>query len=189
MKALEKDRTRRYESASDFAKDIQRYLDDDPVEACPPTRAYRFGKFARRNKTAFTTTALVALALVVGTGVATWQAIRAHRHAVRADQQTTRAESGEKRAEAQARRAERGEQRAEQEAEKAREEAATSEAVLQFLNEDLLAQTSPLVEPDRNIKLRTVWIEHQPRSPTDLKASLWFQPEFTYRLVTPFLHR
>ncbi len=39
MKALEKDRTRRYESASDFAKDIQRYLDDDPVEACPPTRA------------------------------------------------------------------------------------------------------------------------------------------------------
>ena len=52
MKALEKDRTRRYETASDFAKDIQRYLDDEPVEACPPSTSYRLGKFVRRNKTA-----------------------------------------------------------------------------------------------------------------------------------------
>ena len=44
MKALDKDRTRRYETASDFAQDIQRYLADDPVEACPPAASYRIGK-------------------------------------------------------------------------------------------------------------------------------------------------
>jgi eukaryotic-like serine/threonine-protein kinase len=46
MKALEKDRTRRYETANGFANDIQRYLDDEPVVASPPSRAYRFRKFA-----------------------------------------------------------------------------------------------------------------------------------------------
>ena len=47
MKALEKDRTRRYETANDFAQDIERYLTDEPVQACPPSAAYRFKKFAR----------------------------------------------------------------------------------------------------------------------------------------------
>src|SRR5206468_731457 len=46
MKALEKDRNRRYESASAFAADVQRYLRDEPVLACPPSAMYRFGKFA-----------------------------------------------------------------------------------------------------------------------------------------------
>jgi serine/threonine protein kinase/Tfp pilus assembly protein PilF len=50
MKALEKDRNRRYESASAFAADVQRYLRDDPVQACPPSAWYRFRKFARRNR-------------------------------------------------------------------------------------------------------------------------------------------
>ena len=45
LKALEKDRDRRYETASGFANDVQRYLDDEPVEACPPSRRYRLGKF------------------------------------------------------------------------------------------------------------------------------------------------
>jgi eukaryotic-like serine/threonine-protein kinase len=49
MKALEKDRNRRYETASSFAADVQRYLHDEPVQACPPSRWYRFRKFARRN--------------------------------------------------------------------------------------------------------------------------------------------
>src|SRR5207245_11129258 len=52
MKALEKDRNRRYESASGFAADVQRYLADEPVQACPPSARYRFRKFARRNKAA-----------------------------------------------------------------------------------------------------------------------------------------
>jgi serine/threonine protein kinase/tetratricopeptide (TPR) repeat protein len=62
MKALEKDRTRRYETASDFARDIERYLRDEPVEACPPSRRYRVGKFVRRNKAAL----IVSSGLVMG---------------------------------------------------------------------------------------------------------------------------
>src|SRR5262249_4179678 len=50
MKSLEKDRARRYETANGFASDIERYLRDEPVQACPPSAAYRFRKFARRNK-------------------------------------------------------------------------------------------------------------------------------------------
>src|SRR4029077_14899686 len=78
MKALEKDRNRRYESASAFAADVQRYLDDAPVQAWPPSTAYRFRKFARRNKTMFTTMAAVAVALLLGTGISVWQAIEAN---------------------------------------------------------------------------------------------------------------
>src|SRR5205814_779639 len=52
MKALEKDRSRRYETANGFAMDVQRYLADEAVQACPPSAMYRFRKFARRNKTA-----------------------------------------------------------------------------------------------------------------------------------------
>jgi len=50
MKCLEKDRNRRYETANGLARDVQRYLNDEPVHACPPSAVYRFGKFARRNK-------------------------------------------------------------------------------------------------------------------------------------------
>jgi serine/threonine protein kinase/tetratricopeptide (TPR) repeat protein len=77
MKALEKDRTRRYESANGFAMDLLRYLADEPVQACPPSAAYRLRKFARRNKAALAAAAVVALALMLGTVVSTWQAIRA----------------------------------------------------------------------------------------------------------------
>jgi tetratricopeptide (TPR) repeat protein len=66
MKALEKDRNRRYESASDFAADIQRYLNDEAVDACPPSAFYRFRKFTRRNKVAVVAGAAVAFALVLG---------------------------------------------------------------------------------------------------------------------------
>jgi eukaryotic-like serine/threonine-protein kinase len=69
MKALEKDRNRRYETASAFAADVQRYLADEPVHACPPSARYRLGKFARRNKRALLTVAVLVLA-VVGTLVA-----------------------------------------------------------------------------------------------------------------------
>jgi WD40 repeat protein/serine/threonine protein kinase len=64
MKALEKDRTRRYESVGAFAADVQRYLHDEPVLACPPSAMYRFGKFARRNKAALATALVVGLAVV-----------------------------------------------------------------------------------------------------------------------------
>jgi WD40 repeat protein/serine/threonine protein kinase len=77
MKCLEKDRNRRYETASAFAADVQRYLHDEPVQACPASAWYRFRKFARRNQVALLTAALIAVALVAGTVVSTWQTIRA----------------------------------------------------------------------------------------------------------------
>jgi eukaryotic-like serine/threonine-protein kinase len=58
MKALEKDRNRRYETANAFAADVLHYLNDEPVQACPPSATYRFGKFARRNRVALTTAIL-----------------------------------------------------------------------------------------------------------------------------------
>ena len=72
MKALEKDRNRRYETANGFAMDIQRYLDHEPVVARPPSRWYRLQKLVRRNRVFFGATAAVALALMVGLGTSTW---------------------------------------------------------------------------------------------------------------------
>jgi eukaryotic-like serine/threonine-protein kinase len=79
MKALEKDRTRRYETASSLAADLQCYLNAEPVLACPPSARYRFGKFALRNKAAIATGALIAITLLLGLLGTTWQAIRATR--------------------------------------------------------------------------------------------------------------
>jgi serine/threonine protein kinase len=64
MKALEKDRNRRYETANGFAEDIHRYLADEPVQACPPSAGYRLRKFVRRNKAAVAMVAIIAVALV-----------------------------------------------------------------------------------------------------------------------------
>ena len=61
MKALEKDRNRRYETANGFAMDVQRYLADEPVLACPPSAGYRLRKFARRNRGGLAVAALVAV--------------------------------------------------------------------------------------------------------------------------------
>ncbi len=87
MKALEKDRTRRYESANELAKDVQRYLDDEPVEACPPSTLYRLSKFTRRHRTVAVATVAVALALFLGAGIATDQAIRATKAETAAEDQ------------------------------------------------------------------------------------------------------
>jgi tetratricopeptide (TPR) repeat protein/serine/threonine protein kinase len=75
MKALEKDRNRRYETANCFALDVQRYLADEPVQACPPSVLYRWDKFARRHRTGVLTTAaalLVGLLAAVGVGWVWW---------------------------------------------------------------------------------------------------------------------
>jgi serine/threonine protein kinase/Flp pilus assembly protein TadD len=68
MKCLEKDRNRRYESASALARDVERYLHDEPVQACPPSALYRFGKFARRHKRALVTGVLLGVMLLAAVG-------------------------------------------------------------------------------------------------------------------------
>jgi WD40 repeat protein len=77
LRALEKDRDRRYGSAGALAVDIRRHLGHKPVEAGPPSAWYQFGKFARRNRLALASAASIVLLLVAGIAVSTWQAVRA----------------------------------------------------------------------------------------------------------------
>jgi eukaryotic-like serine/threonine-protein kinase len=93
MKALEKDRTRRYETANGLAMDIERYLNNEPVVARPPSRLYRFQKLVRRNKVVFAAAAAVMAALVAGTGTSTWLFLKereARQRAVEAERQQDR---------------------------------------------------------------------------------------------------
>jgi serine/threonine protein kinase len=85
MKTLEKDRRRRYDTANSLLAEVRRYLRHEPVEAGPPSALYRFRKFARRNRPAFVTAGLVGAALVIGTAVSIWQAIRATNESNRAN--------------------------------------------------------------------------------------------------------
>lgn len=79
MKAIEKDRARRYETANAFTMDIRRFLANEPVTAVAPSAAYRFDKFARRNRAVLGVAAAISLLLVTGVAVSTWQAVRAKR--------------------------------------------------------------------------------------------------------------
>ena len=134
MKALEKDRTRRYETASGFARDVERYLSGDPVEAGPPSATYRFKKFANKNKVLIGTASAFALILILGVVVSTWQAVRARRAERAAKIERDRADS----------------------------EAATAKAVTDFLRDGLLSQASAQQQsgvnekPDPDVKVRTL---------------------------------
>jgi serine/threonine protein kinase len=85
MKALEKDRSRRYETASAFAADIGNYLNSQPVAACPPSAIYRLRKFTLRNRVAMVTAALVLASLVLGMVAAGCMAVIAAGQARRAE--------------------------------------------------------------------------------------------------------
>ena len=86
MKALEKDRTRRYASATDLAADLHRHLNHEPVVASPPSTSYRVAKFVRRNRGSVIVAGLVIVALIAGIAGTTWQAVVATRESDRADQ-------------------------------------------------------------------------------------------------------
>ncbi len=79
LKCLEKERSRRYDTATALAGDIQRHLHDEPVTARPPSAAYRFQKFFRRHRTGFISSSVAVLMLLAGLGMAAWQAVRAGR--------------------------------------------------------------------------------------------------------------
>ncbi len=128
MKALEKDRQRRYDSAGAFADDVARHLFDEPISAGPPSVVYRFQKFSRRHRGAIFAGGFVATALVLGLALATIGLIRA----VRAEADALAAQN-----------------RAEREAKIAR-------AVNEFLNEDLLAGVDPNRTANRDITMREV---------------------------------
>jgi len=85
MKALEKDRTRRYETASGLAQDIERYLRSEPVTARPPSQLYRFQKLVHRHRVVFAAGGAVTLSLVIGLGLSTWMFFRERQARLRAD--------------------------------------------------------------------------------------------------------
>ncbi len=122
LKALEKDRTRRYETANGLARDLERYLAGEPLEAAPPSTSYQLRKYMRRHRGWLLTAGAFAALLLVGVAVSTTMALRA--------------------------------QRAEREALRERN-VATS--VTEFLQNDLLAQASPIsqafTQPGRDAKL------------------------------------
>jgi len=135
MKALEKDRARRYETANGLATDIQRHLKNEPVLARPPSNLYRFQKLVRRNKLAFAAASAVTAALVIGLGVSTWMVIKekqTRQRAVAAEREQSRlrlqAEANEK---------------------KAASEAVKSQQVAQFLK-DMLKGVGPSVALGRD---------------------------------------
>jgi serine/threonine protein kinase len=98
MKALEKDRTRRYETANGFAADVLRYLGGEAVQAHPPSAGYRLKKFVRRNKGQVIAASLVLCALVMGVVGTTWQAIRAENARLAEAEQRQLAEANETKA-------------------------------------------------------------------------------------------
>jgi WD40 repeat protein len=107
MKSLEKDRSRRYESAGAFATDVQRYLDDEPVLACPPSTMYKFHKFARKHRAAIATAVAIAASLILGTTASAWQAVRATTAEAQANANATQAQEKAHEATAQRNEAER----------------------------------------------------------------------------------
>jgi serine/threonine protein kinase/Flp pilus assembly protein TadD len=156
MRALEKDRMRRYETAQGLAADVRRYLADEAVEACPPSAGYRLRKFLRRNKGPVLAAAAVLLAVLIGAGISAWQAVRATQA-----EATALAALDEKEKAREAAVAEKV--RAEQEKRRADGETAISLAVNDFLEKDLLGRAAqggfaggPDLPPDRNITARAL---------------------------------
>ncbi len=147
MKCLEKDRNRRYETANGFAADVQRYLDDEQVQACPPSVGYRLRKFVRRNRGPVLAGAIIVLVLVcgiVGTSLGL-VAARSQRDAAeiaRLDEarEKNRAVAAEKLA---------SDRLAQVEAEQKRteEERAVALAIAEFLQKDLLGQADVRNQP------------------------------------------
>jgi serine/threonine protein kinase/tetratricopeptide (TPR) repeat protein len=129
MKCLEKDRGRRYQTTNDLALDLQRYLHDERVLACPPSAGYRLRKFVRHNKGPVLAASLIALALVggiIGTAWGMFRAEVARQDAVRAQQAEAARAKGERRAREEAQASE-----------------AETQAVLNFVEKKIFAAARP----------------------------------------------
>jgi serine/threonine protein kinase len=124
MKCLEKDRTRRYDTANGLARDLERHLHDEPVEACPPSARYRLGKILRRHKGPVLAACAVLAALAAGLVGTSWGLIRAEEareHAETAQRAEQRRAEGEQQARLVAQKAAEAEKLATLEAKKAAE--------------------------------------------------------------------
>jgi serine/threonine protein kinase/tetratricopeptide (TPR) repeat protein len=148
MKALEKDRARRYETANALAVDIIHHLHDEPVEASPPGTIYRLNKLIRRHRGPVAAAAVIALLLVGGATGTTIGLVRAVE--ARMDEANQR-----ERAQASAARADREATEAREQAAIAQTEAAKAQAVLDFLS-DIFAAADPQTTGDPDVTVRQV---------------------------------
>jgi tetratricopeptide (TPR) repeat protein len=155
MKALEKNRTRRYETARDFALDVRRHLDDEPVIAGPPGAAYRLSKFLRRNRVAVSAGAVVAAALVIGFSLTVYGLVQSRKGFAEAVRQQSAAESAREEAERERLRTEQALQAEASQRELAQTEAQRARAVTDFLT-GLLAQTDPEVALSPDVTVRSI---------------------------------
>jgi serine/threonine protein kinase/tetratricopeptide (TPR) repeat protein len=165
MKALEKDRNRRYETANGFAADIQHYLNDEAVVACPPSARYRLRKFTRRHRVPLTVAAGFLLLLVAGAVVSTYQAIT-----IWAEQEKTLAQKRE--ANVQRDRAQRQRDRAVAAEQKALTEAHKSEQVAAFMT-DMLQGVGPSFALGRDTAMLREILDNTTKRLDELKG----QPE------------
>jgi serine/threonine protein kinase/Flp pilus assembly protein TadD len=166
MKCLEKDRTRRYDTANGLASDVRRYLNTEPVTARPPSQLYRFQKVIRRNKLAFGAGAAVFAALVIGVGLSTWLFVK--ERATRQRAQTAAGAAALARA------------HAEEEGKKARTEAAKSQQVAKLL-QDMLQSVGPSVALGRDTALLQEILE---KTEERVGKDLANQPEVEAELMT-----
>jgi len=148
MKAMEKDRTRRYATAKDLADDIERYLKHEPVTAGPPGMAYKFRKFVRRHRAGVLAGTLVALALLVGLSLALLSLIQISKARSQIETERNLAERARANAQEHSR-------LAEVSAYHARQQAARSETVSQFL-ETMLRSVDPSQAQGREMTIRFV---------------------------------
>ena len=159
MKALEKDRARRYETANGLARDIERYLADEPVQACPPSVVYRFRKFASRHRAVLAAATIIVALLVAGITGTTIGMVRARR-----------AERGVTAQRKSALELLQQVQAAKTEAERA---AGRAQALSGFLSEAFGAADPTLVGGDRDVKVAKVL----DRAAARLSVALAGQPE------------
>ncbi len=181
MKAIEKDRNRRYETATGLAKDIERHLNNEPVRARPPSRAYQFQKLVRRNQLAVAATAAVMAALMIGLGAATWMFFKERAARERAELAEGTQNQLRLKAEAEEQKAEEARANEATMRDRAEAEAARSSQVAQFLQE-MLKGVGPAKARGRDTTLlreilektakRLEELKDQPAVEADLRATL-----------------
>ena len=147
MKALEKDRARRYETAGELASDVERHLQNEPVTAGPPSRLYWFQKLVRRNKLAFAAAGAVTLALIAGLTVSTILYLQENAARLRAVAAESRMQQALVEAKQQRDAALQQKQRAD-------EQAAIAKAVKDFLLDDLIKQADSVGQVERGFDAR-----------------------------------
>ena len=153
MKALEKDRNRRYETANGLAADLRRYLDDEAVQACPPTAAYRLSKFAKKYRVVLATACAFVAVLVAATVISLWQAVRANR--ARAEAVMAYAAENQQRREAQDQRDRAFKAEEDAKANLARARAAVDDYLTTISESRLLKSPLPGLQPLRKELLTT----------------------------------